>query len=102
MKIFRIIKAKIHKVPFRKEEWYNYSAMKTKQERKSRAFNHIVIFDENGDYISCPKIGGIVTYCHNGKLYKYKIVGFKNDSPNRDWLFYGDWINPIIEFVEAL
>lgn len=101
-RLIRYIRAKMLRVPFRERVWYNYSAMLKKAERKSPNVTHVVIFDDNGNYIDCPPIGGEVTYSIMGKLYKYKVVGFKNESRNRDWLFYGDWINPIIEFVKKI
>lgn len=69
-------------------------------ERKS--CNYIEIFDENGSYIRCPKVGGMVKYRYNGGLYLYKVVDFRNGNWNSDWLNDGDWINPIIEFVSKV
>ncbi len=95
--LIRKIQAKIYGVPFRKKEWYNFQAMIPKECQKEAP--HIEIFDKDGNYIDCPGIGGIVTYVLKGVKYKYKIVGFKNDSRNRDWLYDTDYINPVIEFV---
>lgn len=102
MKIFRILRAKKHKVPFRERMWYNYMAMIPKEERESGDRRYIIIFDKDGNYIDCPKEGGFVPVYYYGKLYLYKVVGFKNESRNKDWLFHGDWINPIVEFVKPL
>lgn len=100
MKIFRRLKAKMHNVPFRKRMWYNHMAMIPKEERESKENSYIVIFDKDGKYIDCPNVGGMVTVYYYGKLYLYKVIGFKNDSRYRDWLYDGDWINPIVEFVK--
>lgn len=95
--LIKKIQAKRYGVPFRKKEWYNFQAMLPKEEQKEHP--HIEIFDRDGKYIHCPGIGGFVTYALKGEKYKYKIVGFKNESRNRDWLYESDYINPIIEFV---
>lgn len=102
MKIIRRIIAKIYGVPFRERMWYNYMAMIPKDERESKDKRYIVIFDKGGEYIDCPKVGGLVTVYYYGKLYLYKVIDFKNDSRCGDWLFDGDWKNPIVEFVKAL
>lgn len=73
-----------------------------KKERGNGERRYIIIFDKDGNYIDCPNEGGFVTVYHFGKLYLYKVVGFENESRNRDWLFDGDWINPIVEFVKPL
>lgn len=100
MKLLRFIKAKIYGVPFRKKMWYNFMAMLSEETRKSHSY--IIIFDENNDYIDCPEISGMVKVHHSGKIYQYKVVGFKNESRNRDWLYGTDYINPIVEFVKPL
>lgn len=99
-KIVRRWKAYRYNVPFRTKEWYNYIAMIPKKEREGK--NYIEIFDKEDNYIDCPNIGGLVKYRYKGSLYLYKIVGFKNESRNKDWLYYGDWINPVIEFVSKV
>ena len=96
----RKIKAKKLGIPFRKREWYNYRAMLSKEELPEYSF--IEIFNENGRYIDCPPIGGTVIYNIKGKKYLYRVVDFKNESRNRDWLYDTDYINPIIEFVEEI
>lgn len=100
MKIIRRIIASINGVPFREKMWYNYMAMIPKNERDSIGKKYIVIFDKDGEYIKCPKIGELVTVYYWGKLYLYKVIDFQNESRYRDWLYEGDWINPIIEFVK--
>lgn len=75
-------------------------AMLPKKEREGK--NYIEIFNEQGCYIDCPEVGGMVKYRYEGNLYWYKVVGFKNESRNKDWLFRGDWINPIIEFISKV
>ena len=100
IRFFRKIEARKYGVPFRYKEWYNYAAAISKKERESNVGRFIVIFDENGRYITCPKLGEYVTIKNNGELYLYKIVGFKNSNPNSDWLYDDDWINPIVEFVK--
>ena len=97
VKILKRLQAKKFGVPFREREWYNYRAMVG--EERANKMGAIQIFDENKRYIDCPGIGGFVIYKKNGAEYKYKIVGFKNESMNRDWLFDTDYIHPVIEFV---
>ena len=97
VKILKRLQAKKFGVPFRKREWYNYRAMVG--EERANEKGAIEIFDENGRYIDCPGIGGFVIYKKNGGEYKYKIVDFKNESRNRDWLYDTDYICPVIEFV---
>lgn len=58
-------------------------------------------FDKNGKYIY-PFKGLDVIYYVKGKRYVYTIVGFDNDSKDRDWLYDTDYINPIIEFKRKL
>lgn len=100
MRIIRKIKSRIYKVPFRDRVWYNLMAMLPVKERKT--VGYIDIFDENDNYIDCPKIGGMVKYRYKGNLYLYKIVDFQNESRDRDWIFDTDYIHPIIEFVKKL
>lgn len=99
-RLIRMWKARRYHVPFRVIEWYNYMAMLPKKEREEK--NYIEIFNEQGCYIDCPEVGGMVKYRYEGNLYWYKVVGFKNESRNKDWLFRGDWINPIIEFISKV
>lgn len=87
-------------VPYQKREWYNYCAMIPKKERAEKSF--IEIFDENDHYINCPGIGGTVIYNNKGKRYLYEIIGFDNASRYSDWLYDGDWINPIVRYVRKL
>ena len=89
--------AKGYGVPFKTRMWYNYRAMLPKSELPKKSF--IEIFDEDGRYISCPNKGGEVIYNDRGIRYRYQVVGFDNDSRNRDWLYDGDWINPIVEYI---
>ena len=89
--------AKKYGIPFRERKWYNYRAMLPKDELPNKTF--IEIFDENDRYIDCPDIGGTVILNDKGSRYTYRVVGFKNESRNRDWLYDTDYINPIIEFV---
>ena len=96
-KILKKLQAKKFGVPFRKREWYNYRAMAGEERANKRGA--IQIFDKNGRYIDCPEIGGFVIYQKNGEKYKYKIVGFENESRNRDYLYDSDYIHPIIEFI---
>jgi len=96
-KLFRFFMAKRQGVPFRTKEWYNYRAMLSKEELPKYAF--IEIFDTNGNYIACPEIGGVVIFNHKGQRFKYRVVGFKNESRNRDWLYDTDYINPVIEYL---
>lgn len=99
-KIVRKWKAYRYNVPFRNKVWYNYIAMIPRSEWGGK--DYIEIFDEDGRYIDCPNIGGLVKYRYKGSLYLYKIVDFKNERRNKDWLHYGDWINPVIEFVSKV
>lgn len=89
--------AKREGVPFKERMWYNYRAMLPKDKLAERSF--IEIFDKNNRYINCPGIGGTVIYNNKGRRYLYEIVGFKNESRNSDWLYDGDWINPIVRYV---
>ena len=104
MKLINLIKplwlrreAKREGVPFRECMWYNYRAMLPKDILAEKSF--IEIFDADGRYINCPGIGGEVVYNAHGRRYRYRVVGFKNDSPNRDWLYDNDYINPVVEYV---
>lgn len=65
-------------------------------------YPHIHIWDENGNYIPCPECGGEVVFIVKGVRYLYKVVGFKNESRNRDWLYDSDYIYPIIEFLKIV
>ena len=87
-------------VPFRQKMWYNYRAMLPKDKLSQKSF--IEIFDKDGQYIVCPPVGGEVVYNNKGKRFLYRIVDFDNESPNRDWLYDSDWINPIVEFIEKI
>lgn len=58
-------------------------------------------FDKDGKYIY-PIKGLDVIYYVKGKRYVYTIVGFDNDSKDKDWLYDTDYINPIIEFKRKL
>lgn len=89
--------AKRHGVPFRERMWYNYRAMLPKDRLAEKSF--IEIFDAEGRYVNCPGIGGEVIYNDHGRRYRYRVIGFENESPNKDWLYDGDWINPIVEYV---
>lgn len=89
--------AKREGVPFEECMWYNYRAMLPKDKLAEESF--IEIFDKNNRYINCPGIGGTVIYNNKGRLYLYEIVGFKNESRNRDWLYDSDYINPIVRYV---
>lgn len=100
MKLWRMIQARMHKVPFRKREWYNFRAYIRKDELSE--YNYIEIFDADGKYIECPKVGGQVIYSVHGKKYIYKVIGFRNESSYSDWRYSSDYINPIIEFVKPL
>lgn len=100
MKIIRMFKALLNKAPFHKRVWYNYRAMLPLEELIGDSF--VEIFDEEGHYISCPGIGGTVVYNINGRKFLYRVVGFQNESRNRDWLFDTDYINPVIEFIKPL
>lgn len=89
--------AKRERVPFKKKEWYNYRAMLSKDSLADKTF--IEIFDEGGNYIDCPGIGGEVILNAQGRRYRYRVVGFKNESRNRDWLYDTDYICPVIEYL---
>ena len=93
----RKLAAKREGVPYEKRMWYNYRAMLRKDELHEKSF--IEIFYKDGRYINCPSIGGTVIYNDEGRRFLYEIIGFKNDSCNRDWLYGGDWINPIVRYV---
>lgn len=99
-KISRKRQAKKYGVPFREREWYNFRAMLSKDELTKYSF--IEIFDEKGRYIDCPSIGGEVIYNDKGQRYLYRVIDFKNESRNRDWLYDTDYINPVIEFWEKI
>lgn len=98
--LFRRASAVMHKVPFRKRVWYNYRAMLPSDELSGKSF--VEIFDERGRYVDCPGIGGTLVYNVDGTRYLYRVVDFKNESRNRDWLYDTDYINPVIEFVKPL
>ena len=89
--------AKREDVPYQELMWYNYRAFLPKDILAEKSF--IEIFDADGCYINCPGIGGTVIYNNKGRRYLYEVIGFDNDSPNRDWLHDGDWINPIVRYV---
>ena len=89
--------AKREGVPYEKREWYNYRAMLSKADLTEKSF--IEIFDADGRYINCPGIGGTVIYNDKGRRYLYEVIGFDNESRNKDWLYEGDWINPIVRYV---
>jgi hypothetical protein len=95
--LMRRREAKREGVPYEKRMWYNYRAMLSKDELAGKSF--IEIFDKSGSYINCPGIGGTVIYNNKGRHYLYEIVGFKNESRYSDWLYDGDWINPIVRYV---
>lgn len=97
MKLIRKLKARYYGVPFRKKVWYNYFAMILSTDWKDT--EGIVCFHDDGRYIECPGWGKHVVYSVKGVLYAYRIVGFQNDNPDRDWLYPSDYINPVIEFV---
>lgn len=99
-RISRKRKAKKYGVPFRERKWYNYRAMLPKDTLAKKSF--IEIFDENGHYIDCPPVGGEVIYNDKGQRYLYRIVGFKNESRNRDWLYDSDYICPVVEFLRKV
>lgn len=90
--------AKYYKVPFEKEVWYNYRAM-LGTDVSGKTF--VECFDKDGKYIY-PIKGLDVIYYVKGKRYVYTIVGFDNDSKDKDWLYDTDYINPIIEFKRKL
>ena len=83
----------------KKKEWYNYRAM-LGTDVSGDTF--IECLDDNNKYILPPKKGEEVIYNVKGKRYVYIVVGFEDDSPNRDWLFGYDWVNPIIQFKKKL
>lgn len=89
--------AKRNSVPFRKRMWYNLQAMYPKVKQVDKSF--IECFDVNGKYINCPGIGGTVIYNDKGRRFRYRIVGFQNDSRFRDWLYDSDYINPVVEYL---
>lgn len=89
--------AKKESVPFRERMWYNYRAMLPKDRLSESSF--IEIFDKNDCYIDCPNIGGEVIYNNRGKRYRYRVIGFENESRYRDWLYDTDYINPVVEYV---
>lgn len=89
--------AKREGVPFRKRMWYNYRAMLPKDALSDKSF--IEIFDERGRYIDCPGIGGEVIYNYKGQRYRYRVIDFRNDSRNRDWLYDTDYIHPVVEYI---
>lgn len=99
-KLFRRMRAARCKVPFRKRVWYNYRAMIPSDRLTGESF--VEIFDEHNHYIDCPDIGGFLVYNINGARYLYRVIGFKNENPNSDWLYDTDYINPVIEFVKPL
>ena len=99
-RIIQFIKAQLLGVPFTTRVWYNFRAMLSKDELLNHSF--IEIFDERGSYIDCPPVGGTVIYNIKGKKYLYEVVGFKNESRSRDWLYDTDYINPIIRFVKPI
>ena len=90
--------AKYYKVPFRQKVWYNYRAM-LGRDHEYKTF--VECFDKDGNYIY-PIRGLDVIYYVKGKRYVYIIVGFDNDSKDKDWLYDTDYINPIIEFKRKL
>lgn len=102
--IIRIVRAMLNNVPFRKKVWYNFRAYI--RDNEIEKYPHIEIFDKTKDkysnYIPCPDIGGTVIYNESGRRYLYKVIGFKNESSLRDWLYQSDNLNPIIEFMRPL
>lgn len=98
IKIIRKLLAWHYKVPFRQKVWYNYRAM-LGRDYKNKIF--VECFDKEGNYIY-PIRGLDVIYYAKGKRYVYTIVGFDNDSKDKDWLYDTDYINPIIEFKKKL
>ena len=91
--------AKKYGVPFRTREWYNFRAMLPREEREKNIHSYIEIFDNKGHYIDCPSVGKEIKYNHKGELFVYRIIGFENESRNRDWLYDSDYIHPIIEYA---
>ena len=98
--IMRRLQAELLGAPFRLRVWYNYRAMLPDDKLEGKKF--VEIFDQKGAYIECPEVGGTVVYRYKGKRYLYRVVGFENESRNRDWLYSTDYIHPIIEFVKLL
>ena len=98
IKIIRKLMASYYKVPFRQKVWYNYRAM-LGRDHEYKTF--VECFDKDGNYIY-PIRGLDVIYYVKGKRYVYTIVGFDNDSKDKDWLYDTDYINPIIEFKKKL
>ena len=98
IKIIRKLLASYYKVPFRQKEYYNYQAM-LGRDHEHETF--VECFDKDDNYIY-PIKGLDVIYYVKGKRYVYTIVGFDNDSQDRDWLYDTDYINPIIEFKKKL
>ena len=92
--------AKREGVPYQERIWYNSRAMLSKADLAEYSF--IEIFDADGSYINCPGIGGTVIYNDKGRRYLYEVIGFDNNSRDSDWLYEGDWINPIVRYVEKL
>ena len=92
--------AKREGVPYQERMWYNYRAMLSKDGLAEKSF--IEIFDADGSYINCPGIGGTVIYNDKGRRFLYEVIGFDNDSPNRDWLYDSDYINPIVRYAKKL
>lgn len=95
--VIRMLMAKHYDVPFRRRMWYNYRAMLPKESLSDKSF--IEIFDKDGRYISCPSIGGEIVYNNRGQRFLYRIIGFDNESRNRDWLYDSDYIHPVVEFI---
>ena len=100
IKLIRKILARRLGVPFQVKEWYNYRAMLPHDKIKDITF--IECFDANGKYIYPPEKGATVIYNIKGERYLYKIIGFDNDRPDKDWLYATDYIMPIIEFMKKL
>lgn len=97
--------AKREGVPYQARVWYNYQPnnyrpMLPKSRLAEKSF--IEIFDADGRYIKCPDVGGTVIYNDKGRRFLYEVIGFDNDSPNSDWLYDDDWINPIVRYVGKL
>lgn len=92
--------AKREGVPYQERMWYNYRAMLSKADLAENSF--IEIFDADGIYINCPGIGGTVIYNNKGRRYLYEVIEFDNNSRDSDWLYEGDWINPIVRYVKKL
>jgi len=93
----RKYEAKRFGVPFRTKEWYNLRAMLGKDDLSKHRF--IEIFDESKNYIECPGVGGEVILSYYGQRFRYRVIGFENESPYKDWLYDSDYINPIIEYI---